>query len=198
MPSSACSPEHWGTTPPPKTRRSHRKTCWNIHSIRDQPATTTCPPRRCCYPAIIRIFNGGNRSRNLSGPPPGAPICFARNWRHDVNKLEKIHTENMKTDLPEFHIGDDLLVEVKILEGGKERIQSFRGTVIARNGAGIAQTFTLRRVAFGQGVERVLPLHSPRLASIEVVRHGRVRRAKLYYLRNQIGKAARVKERSYQ
>jgi large subunit ribosomal protein L19 len=114
-----------------------------------------------------------------------------------MNKLEKIHRENMKTDLPEFNIGDDLVVDVKIVEGGKERIQAFRGTVIARNGAGIAQSVTLRRVSYGQGVERVIPLHSPRLASMEVVRRGQVRRAKLYYLRDQIGKAARVKERSY-
>jgi large subunit ribosomal protein L19 len=113
-----------------------------------------------------------------------------------MNKLEKIHRENMKTDLPEFNIGDDLVVNVKIVEGGKERIQAFRGTVIARNGAGIAQTVTLRRISYGQGVERVIPLHSPRVAGMEVVRHGRVRRAKLYYLRNQVGKAARVKERS--
>jgi large subunit ribosomal protein L19 len=114
-----------------------------------------------------------------------------------MNKLEKIHRENMKTDLPEFGIGDDVIVNVKIVEGGKERIQAFRGTVIARNGAGIAQSVTLRRVSYGQGVERVIPLHSPRLASMEVVRRGQVRRAKLYYLRDQIGKAARVKERSY-
>lgn len=114
-----------------------------------------------------------------------------------MNKLEKIHRENMKTDLPEFNIGDDLSVELKIVEGGKERVQTFRGTVIARNGAGIAQTVTLRRVAYGQGVERVLPLHSPRIAKIQIVRRGRVRRAKLYYLRDQVGKAARVKERSF-
>ena len=114
-----------------------------------------------------------------------------------MNKLEKIHCENMKTDIPEFGIGDDLVVDVKIIEGGKERVQAFRGTVIARNGAGIAQTVTLRRVAYGQGVERVLPLHSPRIAKIEVARRGRVRRAKLYFLRDQIGKAARVKERSF-
>ncbi len=115
-----------------------------------------------------------------------------------MNKLEKIHRENMKTDLPEFHIGDDLIVDVKIVEGGKERIQAFRGTVIARNGVGIAQTVTLRRVSYGQGVERVLPLHSPRVAGIKVAREGRVRRAKLYYIRDQVGKAARVKERSQQ
>ena len=112
-----------------------------------------------------------------------------------MNKVEKITRENMKTDLPTFQIGDDLVVDVKIVEGGKERIQAFRGTVIARNGIGIAQTVTLRRISYGQGVERVLPLHSPRVAGITVVREGRARRAKLYYIRDQVGKAARVKER---
>jgi len=112
-----------------------------------------------------------------------------------MNKLQAIHNENIKADLPEFAIGDSLRADVRIIEGGKERIQAFEGTVIARNGTGIAETITLRRVAYGQGVERVLPLHSPRLAGIEVVRAGRVRRAKLYYLRDQVGKAARVKER---
>lgn len=112
-----------------------------------------------------------------------------------MNTVQKIHIENMKTDLPDFQIGDNLEINMRIVEGGKERVQSFTGTLIARNGAGVAQTITLRRVAFGQGVERVIPLHSPRLASLKVVRRGRVRRAKLYYLRDLVGKAARVKER---
>ncbi len=111
-----------------------------------------------------------------------------------MNKLEKLHRENLKTDLPDFAIGDDLAVDLRIIEGGKERTQTFRGTVIARNGAGIAQSITLRRVSYGQGVERVIPLHSPRVSGIKVVRKGRVRRAKLYYLRQQVGKAARVRE----
>ncbi len=111
-----------------------------------------------------------------------------------MNAVEKIHNENLKSDLPTFGIGDTLKMDVVIIEGGKERIQSFNGTVIARNGQGISETVTLRRVAFGQGVERVMPLHSPRLAKLEVVRRGRVRRSKLYYLREQQGKAARIKE----
>jgi len=112
-----------------------------------------------------------------------------------MNKIEKIHRENMKTDIPEFAIGDTVQVDVRIIEGGKERIQAFTGTVIARNGQGIAQSVTLRRVSFGQGVERVIPLHSPRLAGLTVVRRGSVRRAKLYYLRDMVGKSARVKDR---
>lgn len=112
-----------------------------------------------------------------------------------MNKMQKIHRENMKTDVPEFGIGDTVQVDVRIIEGGKERIQAFTGTVIARNGEGIAQSVTLRRVSFGQGVERVIPLHSPRLAALTVVRRGSVRRAKLYYLRDMVGKSARVKDR---
>ena len=112
-----------------------------------------------------------------------------------MTKLEQIRSENLKEDIPDFSVGDTIGVEALIVEGGKERKQLFTGTVIARNGEGIAQTVTVRRVAYGQGVERVFPLHSPRVASIEVVRRGRVRRGKLYYLRNQVGRTARVQER---
>ncbi|MBT3378314.1 MAG: 50S ribosomal protein L19 [Lentisphaerae bacterium] len=112
-----------------------------------------------------------------------------------MNKLQAIRNENLKADLPEFAIGDNLRAEVRIVEGGKERVQAFTGTVIARSGSGVAESVTLRRVSYGQGVERILPLHSPTLAGIEVVRKGRVRRSKLYYLRDQVGKAARVRER---
>ena len=112
-----------------------------------------------------------------------------------MNKLEKLHRENLKTDLPDFHVGDTLQVDVRIIEGGKERIQSFSGTVIARRGQGIAESVTLRRVSYGQGLERVFPLHSPRVAALSVVRRGSVRRAKLYYLRDRIGKRAKVREK---
>lgn len=111
-----------------------------------------------------------------------------------MNTLSKIHQEKLKTDLPEFGIGDTLRADVLIIEGGKERVQSFSGTVIARNGQGISETVTLRRISYGQGVERVLPLNSPKIATLEVTRRGRVRRSKLYYLRDQQGKAARIKE----
>lgn len=112
-----------------------------------------------------------------------------------MNKLQKIHCENMKDDIPEFGIGDTLQVDVRIVEGGKERVQTFSGTVIARGGSGVAQSVTLRRVSYGQGVERVIRLHSPRIAGMKVTRRGSVRRSKLYYLRGMVGKAARVKER---
>ena len=112
-----------------------------------------------------------------------------------MNKIEEIRRENLRTDLPEFAIGDTVQADLKIVEGGKERVQSFTGTLIARNGGGVVEAITLRRVSYGEGVERVIPLQSPRLAGLTVVRRGHVRRAKLYYLRDLIGKAARVKER---
>jgi large subunit ribosomal protein L19 len=109
--------------------------------------------------------------------------------------IEELRRENLKTDIPEFAVGDTLEVGVKIIEGGKERIQAFTGTVIARSGGGISETVTLRRVSHGQGVERIFPIHSPRIASMKRTRQGRVRRAKLYYLRDQVGNAARIKEK---
>ena len=100
----------------------------------------------------------------------------------------------IKEDAPEIKIGTTVRVHVKIREGERERIQVFEGTVIAKNNSGIAETFTVRRVSYGVGVERVFPVHSPNVAKVETVRNGRVRRAKLYYLRDRVGKAAKVKE----
>lgn len=100
----------------------------------------------------------------------------------------------LKEATPEFEIGDTVKVDVKIREGDKERIQSFEGTVIAKRGSGVAETFTVRRLSYGVGVERVFPIHSPNVADVKVVRKGKVRRAKLYYLRGRVGKAAKVKE----
>ena len=111
-----------------------------------------------------------------------------------MNILDKIRNEGLKENVADFNIGDNVKVLVKIVEGNTERIQVFAGTVIARRGSGIEATFTVRRVVSGQGVERVFPINSPRIDHIEVVRRGSVRRAKLFYLRNKIGKAARVKE----
>lgn len=112
-----------------------------------------------------------------------------------MNTIQKIHQENVKSDIPEFGIGDTIKVQVLIVEGDKKRPQAFTGTVIARNGKGISESVTVRRVQAGYGVERVLPLHSPNIANIEVIRQAKVRRAKLYYLRSAIGKAAKLKER---
>jgi len=110
-----------------------------------------------------------------------------------MDAIKAIQQEQLRTDLPKFNIGDTIKVWIKIIEGDRERSQPFTGTVIARKGSGTAQSVTLRRVIYGEGVERVIPLHSPRVDKIEILREGDVRRAKLYYLRRKIGKAARVK-----
>lgn len=109
--------------------------------------------------------------------------------------LQKLEQTQMKKDLEQFRIGDTVRVHTRIVEGEKERIQVFTGTVIARKGTGISETFSVHRVAFGEGMERVFPLHSPRIAKIEVIKEGHVRRAKLYYLRGTAGKASKVKGR---
>jgi len=110
-----------------------------------------------------------------------------------MEAIKAIEKEQLRSDLPEFNIGDTIKIWIKIVEGDRERSQPFTGTVIARKGSGTSESITLRRVVYGEGVERVIPLHSPRLDKIEVLREGHVRRAKLYYLRRKIGKAARVK-----
>ncbi len=109
--------------------------------------------------------------------------------------LQQITQEQIRTDLPELQIGDTVRVYVKVTEGTRERIQMFEGTIIKKNHGGIQETFTVRRVSYGVGVERTFPLNSPKIDRIEVVRHGRVRRARLYYLRDRVGKAAKVKEK---
>lgn len=108
--------------------------------------------------------------------------------------LEQIEKEGLKSSVPQFNIGDTVKVYVKVVEGEKERIQPFEGVVIARKNGSIRETFTVRRLSFGVGVERTFPLHSPRIDKVEVIRKGKVRRAKLYYLRERTGKAAKVKE----
>jgi large subunit ribosomal protein L19 len=112
-----------------------------------------------------------------------------------VDYLKLIEEDQMRQDLPDFRPGDTVRVAVKIREGNRERVQMFEGVVIRKRGEGLSKTFTVRRVSYGVGVERTFLLHSPRLESIEVVRRGKVRRARLYYLRNLRGKAARIRER---
>ncbi|GGE16472.1 50S ribosomal protein L19 [Marinithermofilum abyssi] len=108
--------------------------------------------------------------------------------------VREITQEQLRNDIPEFRAGDTVRVHVKVVEGQRERIQVFEGVVIQRRGGGISETFTVRKMSYGVGVERTFPLHSPRIDKIEVVRRGKVRRAKLYYLRKLRGKAARIKE----
>ena len=112
-----------------------------------------------------------------------------------MDKIEAFVSEQLKTEVPQFAVGDTVKVHNLIKEGTRERIQIFEGTVIAKHGGGISETFTVRRVAHGCGIERVFPLHSPTVEKVEVVRNGKVRRAKLYYLRDRVGKAAKVKSK---
>ena len=111
-----------------------------------------------------------------------------------MDALKLIEASSMKAELPQFNIGDTVRVGVRIREGKNERIQMFEGTVIAIKGSGISKTFTVRRLAYGVGIERVFPMHSANVDSVKVIRKGKVRRAKLYYLRDRVGKAAKVKE----
>lgn len=108
--------------------------------------------------------------------------------------IKQIEAEQLKSDIPQFNVGDTVRVYAKVVEGSKERIQMFEGIVIKRQNGGVRETFTVRRIASGVGVEKTWPLHSPRIERIEVVKKGVVRRAKLYYLRDRVGKAAKVKE----
>lgn len=109
--------------------------------------------------------------------------------------IKAIEQEQLRTDLPKLEIGDYVRVHLKVKEGSRERLQAFEGTVIALKGEGLKETFTVRRISYGVGVERILPVHSPKIDHIEVIRKGKIRRAKLYYLRDRLGKAAKVKEK---
>jgi large subunit ribosomal protein L19 len=111
-----------------------------------------------------------------------------------MDALKMMAQESVKPEIPNIYIGSTVKVHVKIREGERERVQVFEGTVIARRGSGVSETFTVRRVSYGVGVERVFPIHSPNVVKVELVRLGRVRRSKLYYLRDRVGKSAKVKE----
>ena len=112
-----------------------------------------------------------------------------------MNAMQKMTEGMIKENQPKFEVGDTVRVSVRIKEGDKERIQAFEGTVIAKKHGGIAETFTVRRISYGVGCEKVFPIHAPNVVDVECVRHGKVRRAKLYYLRDRLGKAAKVKEK---
>ena len=109
--------------------------------------------------------------------------------------IKAVEAEQLKSDVPKLTVGDTLKVYVKVVEGQRERLQAFEGYLIAKKGGGLSETITVRRVSYGIGVERTFPIHSPRVDKIEVLRHGRVRRAKLFYLRDRVGKAAKIKEK---
>jgi large subunit ribosomal protein L19 len=112
-----------------------------------------------------------------------------------MKSTDLIDQQSLRTDIPEFFPGDEVKVHVRVVEGKNERIQVFQGNVIARQGSGVAETYTVRKISYGVGVERTFPVHAPTVAKLEVVKRGEVRRAKLYYLRDRVGKAARVKEK---
>ena len=112
-----------------------------------------------------------------------------------MNIIQALEQDQLRSDIPDFAPGDTVRIHVKVVEGTRERIQMFEGVVIGRQGTGVRETFTVRRVSYGVGVERTFPVHSPRLEKIDLIRRGIVRRAKLYYLRNLTGKAARIKEK---
>ena len=112
-----------------------------------------------------------------------------------MNTVDQIESALLRDDVPDFSPGDTVRVNVRVVEGGRERVQIYEGVVIARNGGGARASFTVRKLSFGVGVERIFPLHAPIIQSIEVIRRGDVRRAKLYYLRDRVGKAARIKEK---
>ena len=113
----------------------------------------------------------------------------------DASILRELTSDQLKTDLPEFGAGDTVRIHVRVIEGDKERIQIFEGTVIQRRGSGIQETFTVRKISQGIAIERIFPMHSPRIAKIERLREGRVRRARLFYLRGRKGRAARIREK---
>ena len=128
----------------------------------------------------------------------GGPLCSQERLRKmEVKALDIVKAftnEQLKTEIPEFNVGDTVKVHQRIVEGTRVRTQIFEGTVIARKNGGISETFTVRRVSYGVGTEKTFPVHSPNVQKVEVVRYGKVRRAKLYYLRDRVGKAAKVKE----
>lgn len=111
-----------------------------------------------------------------------------------MNDLQAVESAHVRDDIPDFRAGDTIRVHVRVVEGGRERVQIFEGVVLARNGSGARASFTVRKVSFGVGVERMFPVHAPIIQKIEVVRRGDIRRSKLYYLRDRIGKSARIKE----
>ena len=157
-----------------------------------------------CYhsPAFAWVGQTPLTAVSTQNTKPGGPLAGISVYEHlqkksEVCKMDALKLMSdacLKAEIPVIEIGDTVTVQVKIREGEKERLQAFEGTVIARKGSGISETFTVRRLSYGVGVERVFPIHSPNVASVSIVRKGHVRRAKLYYLRGRVGKAAKVKE----
>jgi large subunit ribosomal protein L19 len=128
-------------------------------------------------------------------PPARVPARLSYEGSAEMNTLDALDAESLRSDVPDFRPGDTLKVHVRVVEGSRERVQLFQGVVIRRQGSGVRETFTVRKVSFGVGVERTFPVHTPIIQKIEVATRGDVRRAKLYYLRDLRGKAAKIKEK---
>lgn len=114
-----------------------------------------------------------------------------------MNRIKALEAQQLRDDLPAFQVGDNVKISYKVVEGSRERVQVFQGVVIRRHGSGARETFTVRKISFAVGVERTFPVHSPKIVGVEIVSRGKVRRAKLYFLRDKVGKAARLKEKRY-
>jgi large subunit ribosomal protein L19 len=114
-----------------------------------------------------------------------------------MNRIKALEAQQLRDDLPAFQVGDNVKVSYKVVEGTRERVQVFQGVIIRRHGAGARETFTVRKISFAVGVERTFPVHSPKIVGVEIVSRGKVRRSKLYFLRDKVGKAARLKEKRY-
>jgi large subunit ribosomal protein L19 len=148
-------------------------------------------------PGPIRRWNPGARIHYAEMSRSVGLTRTLRQELHAMNPTDLVDRDSLRTDVPEFSPGDTLKVHVRVVEGTRERVQIFQGAVIRRQGAGLRETFTVRKLSFGVGVERTFPVHSPVIAKIEVTTKGDVRRAKLYYLRERTGKAAKIKEKRF-
>ena len=161
--------------------------CEKVQKNQRMQACIHHPP---CGILIVAIVKRTVRCR----PVPGMNVHEERRTFKMSEIIRSLEREQLRSDIPDFRIGDTVRVFVKVVEGSRERLQAFEGAVIARRNGGIRETFTVRRVSYGIGVERTFPVHSPRVDRIEIIRKGKVRRAKLYYLRERSGKAAKIKE----
>src|SRR4051812_21825771 len=184
-----------------KVRLTNRSVtgCWNIRSTLGplSSGASACP--KYCSQAIMPRLPHGAPNNRASGQNSGARTCGKNRRKNEFMSqalFDKIESEQFRKEPAPFEVGDSVRVHTKVVEGDKERIQIFAGVVIGRRGRGLNSTFTVRRISYGEGVERVFPLHSPRVEKVEVERRGEVRRAKLTYLRKRLGKGATlVKEK---
>src|ERR1700726_4022875 len=186
----------------PKTSRLPRS-CWSIRITHGPRSSRVTRFRTCCSPAITPRSSAGAARRPPSGRAVAGPICSITSpplsWVLSLyavsNVIDLLDAEAERKNLPTLIPGDTVKVHAKVVEGTRERVQIFEGIVIGCRGSGTKEAFTVRRIAHGIGVERSFLLHSPRIDKIDVVRHGKVRRAKLYYLRGKVGKSARIREK---